>query len=862
MRWLARVWNVIRSPRLHRDLDREISFHVREKIDDLCASGLNEKEARRQALRTFGNYTIQLEETRDMDINRHVDSALRNMRFAARALSKTPAFAISVVLTLALGIGANSAVFSAIFAVLLKPLPFPQSEQLVSISQVNTKSPSPFISPVRLEEWNRMSASLQALTGYYSQDDSELSGELPEKIRHSFVAPRFLQVWGVAPEIGRDFEPREEHFGGPNAAIISDRLWRRRFGANPNILTLKLRIGTSSIPVVGVMPATFAFPERDVDVWSPSPSDAPFAQSRANTWFTGVARLKPGITVEQARANLATVQASLARRFPMPDADIGVAVEPLRESTVAGLKRSLWLLFGSVSLLLLIACTNVAALLLARMTARSHEVAIRFSLGAKRRDVIGQLLCEVLLLAVGGALLGLTIAAGASRIFQMLGKDSPRVAEIHLDWGVLLYALVCAVAATLICGMMPALRGTRANLSGSLALAGRAQVSGNNRMQMVLASVQVALAVTLLSGAGLLFRSLQELTKVSPGFDANHVLTFHISTSYAEAFQPANNLAMKRVLDGLRSMPGVESASMTIGLPGVPDRYQGEILDAAGSGSPNRPISAFGRWVEPEYFRTLRISLLAGEMCRDGEANCFMVNRSFANSYYGGVQAIGHTLFISGARNPYRIRGIVADVRETGLDRAPGPVFYSCGPGAQPGTTFLIRAHADPMSMVEPVRRRVHELEPLRSVYDLSPLEDHISDAYSQNRLRTVLLAFFAITAISLACVGLYGTLSYMVALRQRETGLRMALGALRGEVLRTFLGRGILIAAAGSITGLMLSAISGRLIRGMLYGVTPGDTLTLGTVIGLVIGVCALASLLPAMRAARLDPMRVLREE
>ena len=862
MRWLARVWNVIRSPRLHRDLDREISFHMREKMDDLRAAGLSEKEALRQARRAFGNYAIQMEETRDMDINRYFDAALRNLRFAARSLAKTPGFTISVVLTLALGIGANSAVFSAIFAVLLKPLPFPQSEELVSVAQVNTKSPSPFISPVRLEEWNRMSASFQALTGYYSQDDSELSGELPEKIRHSFVAPRFLQVWGVAPEIGRDFEPREEHFGGPNAALISDRLWRRRFGANPNILNLRVRLGTWSLPVVGVMPASFAFPEKDVDVWSPSPPDAPFAQNRANTWFTGVARLKPGITVEQARANLATVQASLARQFPKPDADIGVAVEPLKESTVAGLKRSLWVLFGSVSLLLLIACTNVAALLLARMTARSHEVAIRFSLGAKRRDVIGQLLCEVLLLAVGGALLGLTIAAGASRIFQMLGKDSPRIAEIHLDWGVLLYALVCAVAATLICGIMPALRGTRANLSGSLALAGRAQVSGSNRTQMILAGVQVALAVTLLSGAGLLFRSLRELSKVSPGFDASHVLTFHISTSWAEAYQPPNNLAMKRVLESLRAMPGVESASMTMGLPGVPDRYEGELIDPAGGGSPDRPISAFGRWVEPEYFRTLRIPLLAGEMCRDGEANCFLVNRSFANSYYGGAQAIGHTLMIPGSRNAYRIRGIVADVRETGLDRAPGPVFYSCGPGAQPGTTFLIRTHSDPASIIEPVRRRIHQLEPLRSVYDLSLLEDHISDAYSQNRLRTILLAFFAITAISLACVGLYGTLSYMVTLHQRETGLRMALGALRGEVLRAFLGRGVLVAALGCAAGVTLAKLSGRLIQGMLYGVTPDDPATLAIVIGLVVGVCAMASLLPAMRAARVDPMQVLREE
>ena len=866
MAWYRQFWNVLQPGRVQRDLERELSFHVAERVEELQAGGLSEQEAVRTARRQFGNFTAQVERTREVDIHGWLESVVRNLRYASRALRKTPGFTATVMLTLALGIGANSAVFSAINAVLLRPMPFPDGDRLMTLAQVRPKVPGPFVAPTRLEDWNRLNGTFQAISGYYSQDDSELSGELPEKLRRAFVAPRFLQVWGIAPELGRDFTPQEEHFGGPPVVLISDRLWRRRFAGNPSAIGKSLRLSGSLWTIVGVLPASFAFPERDVDLWSSSPPDASYAQNRENTWFNTVGRLKPGVTVEQARANLSAVQAALAKQYPKPDAEITVKIDPLKDATVGGVKKSLWLLFGSVSLLLLIACTNIAALLLSRAAGRQHEISVRFSLGASRTAVIWQLLTEVLLLALAGAALGLLVAAAAAGVFRSLARDLPRLDEIRLDARIVLYSLACAVAATLLCGVLPALRGTRSNLARSLSQAGRSQVPGRNPVQLSLVGVQVALAVTLLAGAGLLLRSFQALGRVSPGFDPAHVLTFHISSSWGETVDfKAVNQRVKRILDGVGSLPGVEAAATVYSLPGVPESYQVEVktLEARAETEPKMLTQA--RAVGPGYFAALRIPLLAGELCRDdAAATTMMVNRSFANAYFPGGAAVGHRLAQPSNPNlvPSEITGIVGDARETGLDQAPVPTAYWCSGTNQPGTYFIVRTHSEPMALAETVRRKIHEIEPQRSVYDLAPLRNHISDAYAENRLRTVLLSFFAATAVLLACVGLYGTLSYLVNVRQREVGLRLALGAMRMQIVRQYLAQGLRVSVAGGIAGLALAIASARLLSGMLYGVSSSDPETLVDVVALVLAVSALASLLPALRAARLDPMRVLREE
>src|SRR6266851_2935911 len=392
---------------LEAQLDKELRFHIEKLTNDYIAEGMTPEEARRRAVLEFGGREQVKEEVREVYRIRLLDATLANLKSALRFMRKSPTFSLTVILTLALAIGANSAVFSAIDAILLKPLPFPEADQLVRADQYNPKTSSPFhlVAPVRLEDWNSLNSTFQALTGYYPEDISESTGPLPEKVTRAWVSPRFFQVWGVVPAPGREFTPEEEALNGPNAVLISDRFWRRRFNADPQVIGKNLRLDGQVYPIVGVMSPSFLFPNREADLWCPIPAGISYGEPRENNWFTVIGRLKPGVMVEQARANLATVQAQLGRQFPKSDARLSVSIRPLKESTVGDSRRSLWLLFGSVSLLLLIACTNIVALLLSRAAQRQHEISVRFSLGASRATIVGQLLTEEFVLSFIGAAL-------------------------------------------------------------------------------------------------------------------------------------------------------------------------------------------------------------------------------------------------------------------------------------------------------------------------------------------------------------------------------------------------------------------------------------------------------------------------
>lgn len=852
------------------NLSEELHFHLEQQTALNIKSGMAPDEARRQARLQLGALDGVKESCREERRGFWLDIWRADLRFALRMLRKNPGFTLVVVLTLALGIGANSAVFSAMDAVLLRPLRYPDASRLMRIFQFDPKvqSPETFVAAVRLEDWNRLNSTFEAITGYYFEDASETSGALPEKLTQVLIAPRFLQVMGVAPALGRDFSPAEERWGGPSVALISDRFWRRRFDADPSVMGKKLRVGSWSYTIIGVMPPSFQFPVSDADFYTISTPDAPFAQSRESTWFTVVGRLKPGITLSQARANIETVQAQLGKQFPKPDADLTVQVQPLKETIVGGVRESFWILFGSVSLLLLIACTNVVALLLARASQRRQEISIRFSLGASFGAIVRQLLTEVLVLAVAGAALGLFVAGASSKVFRALAAGLPRVEEIHLDARIVLYALACSLVVTLLCGLLPALRVARSSVSATLAQTSATQVSGRQPLQWLLVGVQVALAVTLLVGAGLLLRSFQALGRVSPGFDPANVLTFHVSASWGET---TDMKALTQHIDGmmasLAALPGVESAATAATLPGVPAEYETELKFTDGPADPNRRVTADSRFVSPGYFHTLKIPLLAGDLCREQPGNNdvdILVNRAFASEYIPGTPAVGRHLKALGDNfiPAGVIRGIVGDAREEGLNREPEPTAYWCVSAPMPDPNYLLRTRTDPMSLAQAVREKIHQIEPGRSVFAISTLGSHLDETFSEGRLRMILLGFFAATAISLACVGLYGTLSYSVTVRQREVGLRMAMGAMRGEIAKRFLLQGLGICFLGCAVGWALSLALVRFLSGMLYGVSATDVPTLVGVVLLVMAVAAAASLIPAIRAARVEPMRVLRNE
>jgi putative ABC transport system permease protein len=863
-------WNsLFRKRTLDAQLDSELRFHLDALTRENIAAGMPPDEARRQAILEFGGREQLKEELRDVHRINIVETTFANLKSAFRFMRKSPTFSLAVILTLALGVGANSAVFSAIDAILLRPLPFPDGDQLMSVTQHHALggNPSTVVAPVRLEDWSRLNSTFQALNGYYTEDVSESTGTLPEKVTRAWIYPHFFEVWNVPPAIGREFNSAEETLNGPAAVIISDRFWRRRFAADPNAIGKSLRLDGSLFPIIGVMPPSFLFPNRDVDLWLPIPTGLPIAQSRKLTWFTVVGRLKAGVTAQQARADLAVVQGQLGRQFPETDADITVGIQPLKETTIGDSRRSLWLLFASVTLLLLIACTNIATLLLSRSAQRRQEIAIRFSLGAPRAQLIAQFLTETFVLALLGSAVGLVLAAASAQVFRSLAADLPRVEEIHLDLRIVLYALACSLGVTFLCGLVPAVSSTRRGLSGTLAQNSRSQVSGRSPLQWTLVAVQVSLAVALLAGAGLFFRSFQQIGRVNPGFDPSHILTFQLSMNYGEtADMQKLHVFTDRVLETLRATPGAEDAAISVGVPGNPFRFQSELKLTEGRAESEPKMIAENRYISGSYFSTLRIPLLAGEPCHANpdSTSTVVVNRSFADAYLNGFSAISHHLKAEnlGYTGVAEIVGVSADARESGLDHAPVPTVYWCTPVAEPGTYFLVRTHSAPTALAESIRRKMQQIEPMRSVFDIAPLEQHFSDALAENRLRTVLLSFFAFTAIALACVGLYGTVSYSVTLRRREVGLRLALGANRADILMRFLTQALTVCVVGCIIGSVLAAAGSQLIASMLYGVSPSDAMTFASVFAAVLLVAAAASLLPAMRAARLDPMHVLREE
>jgi predicted permease len=797
-----------------------------------------------------------------------IDAMTRTVRYALRVLARTPGLTLTVILTLGLGIGASSAVFTVVNAILLEPLPFPDADRLVSVRQTQERATVANVGPVRLEDWNERNSTFEALTGYTTQNTADTSADIPESIRTASVSPRMREVWGIEPILGRGFVAADHVPGTAPVALIAESLWERRFNGDPGVVGKTISSGDQMAEIVGVMPATFAFPDPEVEVWGAA-INHPFVLSRFNAWYTSFGRLKPGVTVEQAQADLRRIQAQLAAEFPESDRGLSVDVVALKASTVGAVRASLWLLFGAVSVLLLIACTNIAALLLARAAERQPQFAVRLTLGASKASLVRQMLTETAMLAVVGALLGLLVAIGVTLGFRALAPNFPRLDDVTLSGTTLAFTGALVVAVTFLCGLAPAIQNARGTSARTILEAGRSQVSRRHTVHWAFVGVQVALSVALLAGAGLLIRSFQELSRVDTGFDPTNVLMFRITGSYAEPFE-SQVQSVERMLEGLAALPGVEGTAASSPVPGVLDDGSGfqfgavewESVDGV---DPDVRRIAELRVVSSSYFATMAIPLLAGEVCRrqasDGIQE-LVVNQAFVSRYMPGRSPIGVLLQTPGGRNPSRIVGVAGNARDFGLEREPVPTTYACTTTvAYPPLALLVRTTNDPMTMVNVVRERLAEIAPQRSMYGVMPLEQRIGNEYSADRLRTGVIALFAGAALLLVSLGMYGTLSYVVSLRRREIGLRVAFGAAQSAITSHFLFKAMRVVGAACLAGLALAFALSRSLSSMLYGISPNDPATLTGVIVVVLIVAAAAALVPAVRAARVDPMTALRE-
>jgi len=799
-------------------------------------------------------------------------------RCTYRSLANRPGFFIAAVLTLTLCIGANSAIFSLVDAVLLKPLPYAHPAQLTVLFETNAARKTGLVAgvaPARLEDWNRMTNSFNGVGGVYTENVTETSGPLPEKLVSARTSPRFFSVLSVLPLRGRAFTTAEEYFGGPSAILIGETFWRRRFGGNPNIFGVRsLRIGDSLYPITGILPSSLRMPmtNAEIDVWMPAALPKVVMQDREASFYLAIARLKDGVSPANAQSDLAAVQARLAAQFGGADARWTAVVKPLKEVTVGSSTRGLWILLAAVTFVLLIGCANIACLLLAQGQRRAREVAIRFSLGAQRRQVVRQLLFEAFLVSLPGAVAGLLFSAWATDLLRgVASQQLPRGDEIHLSWPVVWFTLSLGVATTFLFGLIPAMTTARADTAVTLAQGSRTQTGGPGQTVLrLLVGGQVALAIVLLVTAGLLIRTIASLTHVPLGLQTSNILTFHISAAWSEKRNSKGvQHRLERTLEALESVPGVQSAALTLTLPGATAPYNQEFhIAGRNSNGPGEKLLANTPAVSGSYFRTLGIPLLAGRDCRDNIGTTpqeSVVNRQFAERFFPNENAIGHTLQAGAgaATNSTLIVGVVENARDTSRTEQPEPTAYWCtAPGFWPDPVYLIKTQGPPMAFANTLRQKIKQLEPSRAVYDLAPLEEKLLSTMGERKLQTALLSVFGVSALLLAAVGLYGVLGFYVSQRTRDIGLRVALGARPNQIFAHVFQQGALMTIGGMFIGIAAGAAVTKLIVSLLYGVSRWDPLSFLAAPVLLMLIAALAIWLPSRRAMLVDPIVALREE
>ncbi len=812
---------------------------------------------------------------------RAVRNIINDARFGLRLLRKSPGFAAVAVLTLALGVGANAAIFSVVHAVVLRPLPFREPDRLLVFvtSRSDSSAPSAASGSVTstslpdFDDWREQSASFDGL-GLLSGWTFNLTGrEVPERIYGARVSGSLFPVLAAKPLVGRTIEPDDDRSGRAEVAVLSYGLWQRLFGGDPRIIGQPMMMEGRPHLVIGVMPPGFHFPDTDTELWS-AIKDNMSGMPRDGRFMVTAGRLKPGVSLATAQAELDTISARLADAYPLSNRGWRTRLVTARDALVADVKPAMFLLLGAVGLVLLIACANLSNLLLARVAARTRESAIRLALGATRGRIVSQMLAENLVVALIGGAVGVVFAFAATRTLVSLGpSDIPRLAETRVDATVLLFAFVVSLSAGAAPAVVPALKASRANLQPSLKEgSGHAGGGVAHRAGAVLIVAEVALAVTLAVAGGLLLRSFAAITAVSPGFDARSVLSLKVFLTPPRYRTIASGKAFVRdALDRIATVPGVDAVATVSHLPlGDPSSTLRFEIEGRPFGADEVPTTAY-RAISPSYFDVLKIPLLRGRALTDAnnESSQYVVviNDTMARRFFADRDPIGQRIRWARSDEDRRwltIVGVVADVRSTGLDRGEGPAVYAHYTQRLftwlRWTTFTVRTHGEPLQYATPIRRALASVDPNQPVYQIAPLEQVLSQSVATRRFNTLLLDLFAGLALLLAAVGVYGTIGYWVAQRTREIGVRMALGATRGAIASMVVGKSAALTGLGVAIGIGLAAATTRLLATLLFQVSPVDPLTFAVVGALVTAVGIGAAYLPARRAARLDPVEVIR--
>jgi predicted permease len=880
MSWLR----FFRRRRADAELQQELDGYLVEEIAENLARGLSSEEARRQAKIKLGSPQKVRESLWQQNTNATIDNLRRDLQYALRTLARSPGFAFAAILTLALGIGATTDIFSLVNTVLLRPLPFPEQDRLMWLSQQDHSLPgvaAESLSYPDYFDWRAQNHTLSGIASYVGGGVMLEADGRSIRLDGQEVSSNFFQVLSVAPMLGRDFRWEDEK-EGHRTVMLGYALWQSNFGSARDIAGKTIRLDGHNYTVAGVMPKGFQFPLESPApaLWKSSADAAGGKDSRSEQRGFDVlgviGRPKPGVTVEQAKADLSVVAANVARQYPDSNKQYYSAlVEPELAHMTGDTRPALRVLFGAVTLVLLIVCANVAGLLLARGSRRSAEFALRAAIGASRAAIVRQLLVESVTLSLAGGAAGVALAYALLRAsVRLMPVDVPRIDEATINVSVLLFDLALSLVTGLLFGALPAWRLARSAPAQALREGSRSVAGGRgqNRVHNGLVITQTAIGLVLLVASGLMIRSFLHILSVDPGFDAKHVLTARIMVARDQFDHDQRLHFFERVVERVSVLPGVQSASAAWPLP-MSTGHATISFNIAGRpvAKGDEPSESLGVAM-PGYFETMRIPLVAGRLFdeRDGVkgAPTILINQAFARKYFPGENPLGKHMQPGVGddvfNHPVReIVGVVGDIKQTGLTRDREPQFYL--PYAQAVITapyLIIRTTGDPLAFQETLRAAVRDLDKSAPLYQVSTLEDYVSKSAAQPRFQTFLFACFAGIALILAAIGLYGLLSYMVVQRTLEIGLRMALGAQRTDVLGLIVRRGLALALIGVAAGLVIAAVMTRLLAGMLYGIRPTDPLTFAATAAVFLLVSIVASSVPAYRAARMDPMKTLREQ